>query len=450
METVSVTSGRDGGRAVSAPAHAIELAGAGKAYRRYPSPWARLAEWMWPRRPRHTPHWVLRGLTLQVPRGQALGIVGRNGAGKSTLLKLITGTTAPTEGTIRVHGRVAALLELGMGFHPDFTGEQNVLMAGQLMGLTAAELRTQLPAITAFSGIGEYLYAPLRTYSSGMQMRLAFSLATAVRPDVLIVDEALAVGDLAFQHQCYARLREFRRAGTTLLFVSHDPGAVKSLCERAVLLDGGQVVADGAPDQVLDMYNALIARLENEAGTAGFELDAATGGVRSGDGRARLLGVTVENPVGPVQVLRVGEPLRLRIRAVKRQALQDLTVGFLVRDRLGNEVFGTNTWHAPLPGLAQLPPGRPFTVCWDVPALHLGPGSYSVTVALHGDMTHLDENYDWWDQAAHFQVVRGPEPLFEGVCHWPGVRPRLELEDGGKTPAHEEETTHGGIRNPRS
>lgn len=428
---------------MSTPAHVIELLGVGKAFRRYPSPWARLQEWLWPRQPQHTLHWVLRGLTLQVPRGQSLGIVGRNGAGKSTLLKLITGTSAPTEGSIRVHGRVAALLELGMGFHPDFTGEQNVLMAGQLMGLTEAELRARLPAIADFAGIGRYFHAPLRTYSSGMQMRLAFSLATAVRPDVLIVDEALAVGDLAFQHQCYARLREFRRAGTTLLFVSHDPGAVKSLCDRAVLLDEGQVVADGAPDGVLDAYNALIARLENEAGAPRFAIDAATGGVRSGNGRARLLSVAVEGKDGPAQALRVGEPLRLRIRAVTCEPLEDLTVGFLVRDRLGNEVFGTNTWHVPLPQLRQVPPEQPFTLWWEVPALLLGPGSYSVTVALHGDMTHLDENYDWWDQAAHFQVVRGPEPLFEGVCYWPGVRPRLEWE-GERVAGHSDKAGRHG------
>lgn len=407
----------------------IALHAVGKAYKRYQTPWARLAEWCWPARPRHTLHWVLRGFDLLVPRGQALGIVGRNGAGKSTLLKMITGTTSPTEGTVQVEGRVAALLELGMGFHPDFTGEHNVMMAGQLMGLNTEHLRALLPAIKAFAGIGEYFHAPLRTYSSGMQMRLAFSLATAVRPDVLIVDEALAVGDLAFQHQCYARLREFRRAGTTMLFVSHDPGAIKSLCDRAVLLENGRLMADGTPDEVLDVYNALIARLENEASAPGYTIDGSTGGVRSGNGRARLLDVVVENAAGPAQALRVGEPLRLRIRAVKRETLPDLTVGFLVRDRLGNEVFGTNTWHIPLPGLADVAPGQVFTVCWEVPALHVGPGSYSVTVALHGDMTHLDENYDWWDQAAHFQVVRGPQPLFEGVCHWPGVRPRLELPD---------------------
>jgi len=411
----------------------VDLQGVGKAYRHYASRWARLREWLWPGQPRHSLHWILRGLSLQVPQGQALGIIGRNGAGKSTLLKMITGTTQPTEGVVRVQGRVAALLELGMGFHPDFTGRQNVQMAGQLLGLSADELARAMPQIERFAEIGRYIDEPLRTYSSGMQMRLAFSLATAVRPDVLIVDEALAVGDLAFQHKCYARLREFRQAGTTLLFVSHDPGAVKSLCERALLLDGGRVVADDAPDQVLDAYNALVARQENAALSAQDAVgrDAQTGGVRSGDRRAQLLAVEVENAQGPARALRVGEAMRLRVRAVKHAPVPDLTLGFLVRDRLGNEVFGTNTWHVPLPALNALAVGVPFTVVWEVPALYAGPGGYSVSVALHGDMTHLNDNYDWWDKAVHFEVVRGGGPLFEGVCYWPQVHPRLvDVEDG--------------------
>lgn len=421
---------------MSQPAWAVDLQSVGKAYRHYRSRWARLREWLAPGQPQHTLHWILRELTLQVPRGQALGIIGRNGAGKSTLLKMITGTTRPTEGTVQVHGRLAALLELGMGFHPDFTGRQNVQMTGQLMGLSTAELANAMPEIERFAEIGRYIDEPLRTYSSGMQMRLAFALATAVRPDVLIVDEALAVGDLAFQHKCYARLREFRQAGTTLLFVSHDPGAVKSLCERALLLDRGQIVADDTPDQVLDTYNALVAHQENELlqleNAVGH--DADTGGVRSGDQRAQLLAVQVENDQGPARALRVGERMRLRVHAVKQTAVPDLTVGFLVRDRLGNEVFGTNTWHVPLPTLNELPVGTPFTVVWEIPCLYVGPGSYSVSVALHGDMTHLNDNYDWWDKAAHFEVVRNAGPLFEGVCYWPDVTPRVEFLNQGSQP----------------
>ena len=199
----------------------IVVSDLGKAYKSYPSQWSRLAEWINPSgKPRHRLHWVLKDINFHLRAGEAVGIVGANGAGKSTLLKLLTGTTRPTTGQISVNGRVAALLELGMGFHPDFTGRQNAMMGGQLLGLSVEEILRLMPSIEAFAEIGEYIDQPVRTYSSGMQMRLAFSVATARRPDVLIVDEALSVGDSYFQHKSFERIREFRRAGNTLMIVS--------------------------------------------------------------------------------------------------------------------------------------------------------------------------------------------------------------------------------------
>ena len=417
-------------------APAIEIFNLGKAYKRYPSRWSRLAEWLRPARQRHELLWVLRGLSLRVPQGQALGIIGRNGAGKSTLLKMVTGTSTPTEGHVQMHGRVAALLELGMGFHGDFTGRQNAWISAQLLGLADHEIAAAMPDIEAFAEIGHYIDEPVRTYSSGMQVRLAFSVATALRPDVLIVDEALAVGDVYFQHKCYTRIREFRAQGTTLVFVSHDPGAIKSLCDRAVLLDGGRIVADDTPDQVLDLYNALVAERENST----FEAEAApvgepAVGVRSGDKRAVLLAVEVHDTQGPARVLRVGQPMEVRVRLRKQAPVDDLTVGFMLRDRLGNDVFGTNTWHLKSPGLAGLAEGSAATLCWQVPALNLGPGSYTVSVALHGDMTHIENSYDWWDKATLFEVVRGSEALFEGSCWLPGVVARLKTETEAETAA---------------
>ena len=429
-------------------APAIEIFNLGKAYKRYPSRWSRLAEWLRPARRRHELLWVLRGLSLRVPQGQALGIIGRNGAGKSTLLKMVTGTSTPTEGHVQMHGRVAALLELGMGFHGDFTGRQNAWISAQLLGLADHEIAAAMPDIEAFAEIGHYIDEPVRTYSSGMQVRLAFSVATALRPDVLIVDEALAVGDVYFQHKCYTRIREFRAQGTTLVFVSHDPGAVKSLCDRAVLLDGGRIVADDTPDQVLDLYNALVAERENST----FEAEAApvgqpAVGVRSGDKRAVLLAVDVHDAQGPARVLRVGQPMEVRVRLRKQSPVDDLTVGFMLRDRLGNDVFGTNTWHLKSPGLANLAnlaEGTAATLCWQVPALNLGPGSYTVSVALHGDMTHIENSYDWWDKAALFEVVRGSESLFEGSCWLPGVVARLETGTETETELGTETTASAG------
>ncbi|MBC7413354.1 MAG: ABC transporter ATP-binding protein, partial [Herminiimonas sp.] len=211
----------------------IRVSHLGKAYKHYPNQWARLAEWLAPRwigarRLQHRLKWVMQDVSFKLESGEAVGIVGVNGAGKSTLLKMITGTVQPTLGSVEIEGRVAALLELGMGFHPEFTGRQNVYMAGQLLGLAADDIARLMPEIAAFAEIGEYLDQPVRTYSSGMQMRLAFSVATASRPDILIVDEAMSVGDAYFQHKSFERIRAFRQAGTTLLIVSHDKGAIQA------------------------------------------------------------------------------------------------------------------------------------------------------------------------------------------------------------------------------
>ena len=207
---------------------------------------------------------MLQDINFTVNPGEAVGIIGINGAGKSTLLKMITGTTQPTTGGVHITGRVAALLELGMGFHPDFTGRQNAFMAGQLLGYSVEEIARLMPEIEAFAEIGDYIDQPVRVYSSGMQMRLAFSVATAHRPDVLIVDEALSVGDAYFQHKSFDRIREFRKQGTTLLIVSHDKGAIQSICDRAILLNAGKLAMEGEPEAVMDYYNAMLADHQNQ------------------------------------------------------------------------------------------------------------------------------------------------------------------------------------------
>jgi len=388
-----------------------------KAFKRYPSPLARLKEWLRPARQHHEVRWVLKELDFEIGAGETIGIVGRNGAGKSTLLKILTGTLAQSEGEIRIEGRVAALLELGMGFHGDFTGRQNVYMAGQLQGLTRAEVDALMPAITDFAEIGDAIDQPVRTYSSGMQVRLAFSVATAVRPDILIVDEALAVGDAYFQHKCYRRIREFKSMGVTLLFVSHDPLAVKTLCQRAILLEKGKVVMDDEPDKVLDYYNALIALDEEAAEQHAAHINQDVSTTRSGNGKARIGKVELLNEAGSTRILRHGETARLEVECEVYEAVPDLTLGFMMRDRLGNEIFGTNTYHIeqPLPTAV----GSRFAVQFELPACPLGPGSYNITFALHGTYNHLDNNYDWWDQALTFEVVKGEAALFSGVIGLP-------------------------------
>ncbi|MEM3390202.1 MAG: ABC transporter ATP-binding protein, partial [Thermoproteota archaeon] len=343
---------------------------------------------------------------------------GVNGAGKSTLLKIIAGVVRPTTGTVEKGGQVSALLELGTGFHPDFTGRQNVYMSGQLKGLTKKELDEKIKEIEDFAEIGDYFDQPLRTYSSGMQVRLAFALATAVRPDILVVDEILSVGDTYFQHKSFDRIRKFRDQGTTLLFVSHSPGTVKTLCDRALLLDGGILVKDDSPDATLDYYNAVIVRQQEERKIRQVEEETGRKMTRSGDGKAYISFVDLLNGKNPVRAVRSGESVTVRIGVTIREPLDDLTVGILIRDWLGNDVFGTNTFHHEC-SLSNLPAGENLYVEYHMPQLFLGPGSYSLTVAIHKSHTHLSGNYDWWDRAIVFQVVPGDSPLSIGVCNLP-------------------------------
>ncbi len=234
---------------------AITVRGLGKAYKTYPTRFARLKEWLIPfSRPRHELNWVLQDINFTVSPGEAVGIIGLNGAGKSTLLKTIAGTTKPTTGSIAITGRIAAMLELGIGFHPDFTGRQNVIMAGQLLGFTAAEIANVMPWIEAFAEIGDYIDNPVRIYSSGMQVRLAFAVATSIQPEILIVDEALSVGDAYFQAKCYRRINFFKQQGMTLILVSHSAEDLVKHCERAIMLKDGRIEQDGSAREVTNRY----------------------------------------------------------------------------------------------------------------------------------------------------------------------------------------------------
>ncbi|WGG51376.1 ABC transporter ATP-binding protein [Rugamonas sp. DEMB1] len=409
----------------------IQVTNLGKAYKRYPSHRARLLEWLLPGgRPRHQTIWVLRDVSFSVAPGQALGIIGINGAGKSTLLKLITGTAAASSGSVAIGGRVAAMLELGMGFHPDFSGRQNAYMAGQLLGLSLAEIDDLMPSIAAFAEIGEYLDQPVRVYSSGMQMRLAFAVATARRPDVLIVDEALSVGDAYFQHKSFERIRAFRAEGTTLLIVSHDKGAIQSVCDRAILLDGGRVSQEGTPEQIMDLYNAMLAERE---GVQVRQETLADGKVRtiSGTGEATVLAIALLNARGePAEVHDVGSAVTLRIDVAVHADLAELTLGYRIKDRLGQNIFGTNTFHKLLP-LDGLRAGARLRVRCAFP-LNLGPGSYSVATALHSNDNHLGQNYEWRDLALVFEVMNLSHGYFEG-CAW--LDPVIAIDhDFGATP----------------
>ncbi len=391
----------------------------GKRFKRYSSHWNRLAEWVTGGLfCGHEPHWALKSVNFQINQGESVGIVGHNGAGKSTLLKILTGTTQTTKGSVQISGRIAALLELGMGFHPDFTGRENAIISCQMTGIGRKETHKLLPEIERFSELGKYFDQPLRVYSTGMQMRLAFSAATAVCPDILIIDEALSVGDAYFQHKCINRIRTFKKQGTTLLFVSHDPGAVKSLCNRAILLDKGALCQDGPPNAVLDYYNGLIAKNETDTEIKQIETDRGKTETRCGNGKARILKVELFDSNGkPTRAFRVGDMAKIKCHIKFNVSMENPTVGILIRDRLGNDVFGTNTHHLDT-GSNSFKAGDHAIVTFAL-SLNLGCENYSITIGVHSGDTHLEGNCDWWDQCLVFQVIPNDSYQFIGLASLP-------------------------------
>lgn len=400
----------------------LAVRGLGKAYRDYGSEWRRFANWLGIRARARAESWVLRGISFSVSRGESIGIIGQNGAGKSTLLKLITGTLRGTEGSIAVNGRIAAILELGMGFSPDLSGRANVHHTAGLMGFSRADIEGVMEAIEEFAEIGEYFDEPVRTYSSGMQMRVAFAVATAFRPDILIVDEALSVGDAYFSHKCFKRIREFREQGTSLLIVSHDSGAVQNLCDRALLLEGGALVKDGDPSEVMDLYNALIAERENSTITISNHASGRAQTV-SGSGEAMVETIVLLNAAQePVEFVDVGQPVTLSIRVAVREDIPRLVLGYMIKDRLGQPVFGTNTHHTEQV-LEQVRAGQRVEFRISFP-MNFGQGSYSVSTALVSTDTHLVNNYEWRDLALVFTVSNMSRPIFVGSA-W--VPPKIEV-----------------------
>ncbi|MCM2459273.1 ABC transporter ATP-binding protein [Pseudomonas sp. CG7] len=402
----------------------LRVTGLGKAYKQYPNRWSRLLEWLIPfSRQRHQLHWILQGVDFEIQPGEAVGIVGVNGAGKSTLLKMITGTTQPTCGHIQLQGRVAALLELGMGFHPDFTGRQNAFMAGQLLGMQVEEIAALMPEIEGFAEIGEAIDQPVRTYSSGMQMRLAFSVATARRPDILIVDEALSVGDAYFQHKSFERIRSFRKAGTTLLIVSHDRSAIQSICDTAILLEHGRMAMRGKPEEVMDYYNAMLAQREGQVVRQEM---LANGQVRtiSGTGEAGIVDVQLLNNQGQsVEVAEIGQPMVLQVRVEIRQDIERLVLGFLIKDRLGQPMYGINT-HRQDKAVTDLKSGEQITFRFSFD-MRLGKGNYSVALSLSRLDSHLDRNFEWRDYGLVFHVINNRQEDFVG-CSWLQARTSIQ------------------------
>ena len=378
---------------------AVLVQNVSKVFRLYRRPSDRILELLPLANRAHTDFWALTGVSVTVERGEIFGVVGPNGSGKSTLLQIVSGILRPTSGRVSTQGRVAALLELGAGFNPEFTGRENVFINGEIMGLGRAEIERAFPRIAAFAEIGEFIDRPVKEYSSGMYVRLAFATAIHVEPEILIVDEALAVGDAIFASRCVQKFEELKQRGVTVLFVSHDLGLVKRLAHRAILLVNGRIEAEGNPKDVVNRYVGLVVERQKRPPENGEARLASS--FRHGDGASEIATVELLNQAGePVAVAMSGEPLTVRVVARFLQDVADPIVGVLIRNRLGIDVFGTNT-RVERKELGEFRAGERIEVDFRFDCL-LTQQEYTITAATQ----HWDgSSQDWLDDVLSFRVV---------------------------------------------
>jgi lipopolysaccharide transport system ATP-binding protein len=388
----------------------IDVNNVSKTFKLYERPSQRLKEIIF-RKPCHKPYKALKNISLHVDPGQTMGIIGQNGSGKSTLLKLMTGVLLPDAGTCELRGRVTGLLELGTGFNAEFSGLQNIYFNGSYLGLTKDEITDRLDKIMDFAELGEFIREPIKTYSSGMVMRLAFSVATFADPQCFVVDEALSVGDAYFQQKCIRRLKAFKKEGGAIVFVSHDMNAVKVLCEKAILLEKGHMIEEGDPEQVINTYNFLMAKKGKDE-----ELNILRAGSRQDYGNRKVEIDSVEL-VGsnncPAEVLVSGRSCTIRVALQGHAPVDEMTVGIVIRDRFGQDIFGTNSCF--LNQSLAIAAGEKKIVSFSFREFNIGPGQYTLTAAVHSGEAHLEDCYHWIDGAVSFEVVLDSDFFFIGT-----------------------------------
>jgi lipopolysaccharide transport system ATP-binding protein len=426
---------------------AAAFSGVSKSYPIYRSPGDRLKEILTlHRKSFHEDFWALRDLTFEISRGSTFCIIGENGSGKSTLLQILAGILQPTTGTVEVSGRIAALLELGSGFNPEFSGRDNVYLNGAILGLSQKEMEAKFPLIEQFAEIGDFINQPVKTYSSGMGVRLAFAVAIHVDPEILLVDEALAVGDIYFRQRCMRKVHELRQRGVTILFVSHSMGDVKEIGDRAMWLDHGRIRALGETDKVVAEYLAAMslkdtAYLELKPGvssrapitTAPPEVAASIPNVdhRHGDGRAEVIGIAVyDGNRQPLHMLMPDMSIVVRISVRANAEIAAPNVGFMLRNHLGVDFAGSNTMREGV----ELPAMQPGDVCTvdfhlEVPTLY--PSHFSFSPAIADGPLIEYKMCDWIDNALTLQMGHGSGPVY-GYIHLPC---RVEVNAAlGKSP----------------
>jgi len=411
----------------------IEFRQVSKSYPVYAKPGDRLKEILsFGRLKRHQDFWALHDVSFDVHPGETFCLIGENGSGKSTSLQMIAGILRATSGEVKVQGRVSALLELGAGFNPEFTGHDNVYLNASILGLSNAEIDARYQRIVEFAEIGDFLHQPVKTYSSGMVVRLAFAVAIHVDPKILLVDEALAVGDIYFRQRCMRKVHELRAQGTTILFVSHSMGDVKALGDRCLWLDRGRVRALGPTDEVVAQYLGAMAEkdaayldlkpkvLTRQQREQAPEVVATIPNVdhRHGDGRGEVIGITVLDEYGnPLPALEPNQRAVVRISARAKQSLAQPNVGFMLRNHLGVDFAGTNTLRENIE-LAPMDPGDIVTVDFHLDLPELYPSAFSFSPAFADGNLHHYKMCDWIDNAITLQMGHGEGQVY-GYLHLP-------------------------------
>lgn len=414
---------------------ALRVNNVGKRYEIYSAPHYRLFQTLFHgRRQFYKEFWALRDVSFEVKRGECVGIIGRNGSGKSTLLQIITGTLAPTIGEVEVGGKVSALLELGSGFSPEFTGRENVYMNGAILGLSKAQIDKKFDEIAAFADIGEFIEQPVKIYSSGMYVRLAFAAAVNVNPDILIIDEALAVGDVRFQQKCYRKLKEFRNSGRTVLFVSHDMGAIKMFCDRSIWLDCGKIQAMGTPEKVTKEYISFMSyglKIDSEhkeKPEEGLIVDSlrdikinweSTAHCESfGDGGAEIKATAFYSKTHgePIKIFEGGEEVIYYVKITAKQRIEVPLIGFLINDDHGVHMLGYNNHNLGFT-IEPFEPGETRVFRFEFKFPRFKPGAYlfSVAIAEGTLLVHLQHH---WVHDAYVVQVESKEEIAQMGCYF--------------------------------
>lgn len=349
-------------------------------------------------------------ISFDLYEGETLGLIGLNGAGKSTILKIIAGVIEPTKGTITRAGQVTALLELGTGFNKELTGFQNIFLNGTLIGMTKRQCQEKLDDIIAFSELGDYIYEPVKSYSSGMKMRLAFSIALYSNPQILIVDEALSVGDAHFSAKCTRALRKRKEQNLSIIYVSHDLNSLKLLCDRVIMLNKGNLEANGNPEEVINKYNLLVAKLNQQDN---IQINQQHANNSYGNFDIEIKNVTIKGENSNSSTILSGENATVTLDIFSKIKLQNMTIGIAIRDKFGQDIFGTNTYHHKLP--LNFEENQSYICTFSMP-LNIGFGKYTITAAIHSADTHLENCQHWIDNAADFTITASKDNNFVGLC----------------------------------